>query len=119
MTPCSHISVESRQRIRELSQEIGVGRFLAGMSIETVKRYVKNAGTQIGVDELSGQLQSIGQRGIRVSRLGLVILADFLKSTAAFVSIDGGTLHKVEQIGLLRSSQFCGAFDQRALLALV
>src|SRR5205823_601366 len=55
------------------------------------------AGAEAGVDELGRQLEAVGQRRLRVGRLGLVVLADLLEPPAAGVSVRRGPLHEVEQ----------------------
>ena len=60
-------------------------------------RHVEDAGAEVGVDELGGQLEAVGQRRVRIGRLGLVVLADLLQAAAAGVGVGRGALHEVEQ----------------------
>ena len=101
----------------KLRQQVGVGRRLAGVRVEAAVRDVEEPRAQAGVDELGGQLEPVGQRRVRVGRLGLVVLADLLQAAAAGVGVGRRALHEIEQAAA--AFRLGGPFDDLALLLLV
>ena len=90
---------------------------LAGMRVEAVDRNVKDSRPEIGVDQLSRQLEPIGQARLRIQNFRLVVLADLLQPPAAGISIDRGALHEIKHTVARRAGRH--AFDDRLLLLLV
>ena len=55
---------ERGHRAGDLRQQVGVGRRLGGVRVEAVDGDVEDAGAEVGVDELGGQLEAVGQRRV-------------------------------------------------------
>ena len=113
-----HVLVEGGHGIRELLQEPGVHGHLVGVRVEAVEGDVEDAGTQVSVDELGRQLETVGQGRVGIGEFGLVVLADLLQPAAAVVGADRGSLDEIEETRLVgrRASH---AFQERVLLPAV
>src|SRR5258708_30316876 len=74
---------------------VGLGR----VRVEVIEADVEDARPQAGVDQLSCQLQTIGQARLRIDRLRLIVLRDVLETPARLVSVRGGALHERERAG--------------------
>ena len=74
-----------------------MGRRLRRVRVEIIQGDIEDASTETAVDQLGGKFESVRERRPRVGHLRSVVLPQFLKATAAGISILRGALDKIEQ----------------------
>src|SRR5262245_19829887 len=93
------VLVERADGIRDLAEQIGVRSTRAALGrvgVKAVNGHIENSRAQIGVNKLGGEFEPIRESIVlRVGRLVLIILADFLETFSARISVDGGSLDEV------------------------